>query len=232
MESIDFKNFIEHDSNPFILFDFRGHIIYLNNSAEVLFGYIQPKELYNMALEYAPKNYGHKSILTNINIDTSSFFAIMVGYENDESIYIRLYNKPLMQQSVAISKETLALTDINSLFEANITLFEIQSPKSKLSLFVDKDLPMFKIDQNNFSKIIRKMLATFIGCKQLNIELKLIFGEYIIIEESKHQILELTLSSSSRDKSFDDDINKIINSGYLNCIIKDNSFRLKIPIIL
>ncbi|CUV66500.1 conserved hypothetical protein [Sulfurovum sp. enrichment culture clone C5] len=231
MESIDFKNFIENDSNPFILFDFGGHIKYLNNSAEVLLGYINPKILYDLALEYAPKSYGHRGILSNLEFDIFSFFSIMVGYEDDENIYIRLYNKPQIKQEKNVSKEMLILTDVNSLLEANITLFEMQS-SAKLSLFVDQDLPMFKIDQNSFSKILRKMLEAFIKSQSLSIDLKLLFGEYIVLGDTKYQMLELILKSQKRDTSNDDEIMQIIEQTCLTCQIKKDTFKLQMPIIL
>lgn len=231
MESIDFKNFIENDSNPFVLFDFGGHIKYLNNSAEVLFGYINPKILYDLALEYAPKSYGHRGILSNLEFDIFSFFSIMVGYEDDENIYIRLYNKPQIKQEKNVSKEMLILTDVNSLLEANITLFEMQS-SAKLSLFVDQDLPMFKIDQNSFSKILRKMLEAFIKSQSLSIDLKLLFGEYIVLGDTRYQMLELILKSQKRDTSNDDEIMQIIEQTCLTCQIKKDTFKLQMPIIL
>ncbi len=231
MESIDFKNFIENDSNPFVLFDFGGHIKYLNNSAEVLLGYINPKILYDLALEYAPKSYGHRGILSNLEFDIFSFFSIMVGYEDDENIYIRLYNKPQIKQEKNVSKEMLILTDVNSLLEANITLFEMQS-SAKLSLFVDQDLPMFKIDQNIFSKILRKMLEAFIKSQSLSIDLKLLFGEYIVLGDTRYQMLELILKSQKRDASNDDEIMQIIEQTCLTCQIKKDAFKLQMPIIL
>lgn len=231
MELIDFRNFIENDSNPFILFDFGGHIKYLNNSAEVLLGYVNPKVLYELAIEYAPKSYGHKNILSNLEFEAFSFFSIMVGYEDDETIYIRLYNKPLVKQEKIVSKEQLILTDINSLLEANIALFEMQS-NTKLSLFADQDLPMFKIDQNSFSKVIRKMLGSFIGCEHLSIDLKLLFGEHIVLGDTKYQIVELILKSQNRSNSNDEEITQMVNNSCLTCQIKNDAFRLQLPIIL
>ncbi|HHO65004.1 MAG TPA: hypothetical protein ENJ71_00645, partial [Epsilonproteobacteria bacterium] len=59
--SIDFQPFVDWDNSPFILFDPTGKILYLNNSAEILFGYVSKKELYDLALTYAPQNFGYKT---------------------------------------------------------------------------------------------------------------------------------------------------------------------------
>ena len=40
---INFESFIEWDNSPFILFNNQGKIIYLNNAAEILFGYVFKK---------------------------------------------------------------------------------------------------------------------------------------------------------------------------------------------
>lgn len=46
-ESINFQNFIDWDNSPFILFNASSKILYLNNSAEILFGYVSKRELYD-----------------------------------------------------------------------------------------------------------------------------------------------------------------------------------------
>ena len=47
---IDFQAFVEWDNNPFILFSAKGKILYLNNAAEILFGYVSKQELYDILL--------------------------------------------------------------------------------------------------------------------------------------------------------------------------------------
>jgi PAS domain-containing protein len=74
--SIDFKFFIESDNTPFILFDNIGKIVYLNNSAEILLGYVSKQELYNITLSYAPKNFGSRSTMIQLQYNLFSFYAI------------------------------------------------------------------------------------------------------------------------------------------------------------
>jgi len=97
---------------------------------------------------------------------------------------------------------------------------------------VDQDLPMFKIDQNSFSKVIRKMLGSFIGCEQLSIDLKLLFGEYIVLSDARYQIVELILKSQMRNTDNDEEIIQMVNNSCLTCQIKNDTFRLQLPIIL
>ncbi|MDD5406205.1 MAG: hypothetical protein PHE73_04585 [Sulfurovaceae bacterium] len=231
LESIDFKLFVEVDNNPFILFDSSGHILYLNNSAEMLLCYVGTKELYDLALTYAPKTFGHKNTIHSLEYEAFSFYSLMVGYETDEQIYLRLYNKPLVQTKMSICNESLISTDINTLLEANITLFQLES-SAAISLFVDQELPTFKLDQNHFSKMLRKALSTFIDSPSLNIILKLIVGEYILINDKKHQIIELILKAPKRKIDFDDEINQLANQTHITASLKPETIKFQIPLIV
>jgi len=231
LESIDFKLFVETDNNPFIIFDSSGHIIYLNNAAEMLLCYVNTKELYDLALTYAPKTFGHKSTIHSLEYESFSFYSLMVGYETDEQIYLRLYNKPLVQTKISISNESLIFTDINTILEANITLFQLESDAS-ISLFVDQELPLFKLDQNYFSIMLRKALSSFINSPSLNVILKLIVGEYILIDDKKHQIIELILKAPKRTIDNDEEINQLANQTHVTLSLKPEMIKFQIPLII
>ena len=64
---VNFESFIEWDNSPFILFNNQGKIIYLNNAAEILFGYVSKKELYDIALSYAPQSFGYKTTTLSLS---------------------------------------------------------------------------------------------------------------------------------------------------------------------
>ena len=83
---INFESFVEWDNNPFILFNNQEKILYLNNAAEILFGYVAKKELYDIALSYAPQNFGYKTTSLTLGYDSFVFHAITVGYENEDQI--------------------------------------------------------------------------------------------------------------------------------------------------
>ncbi len=44
----------------------RGKLFGLNNSAEILLGYVDKKELFSLALDNAPNNFGTNTLLLNI----------------------------------------------------------------------------------------------------------------------------------------------------------------------
>jgi len=231
MHDINFQSFIDNDHSPFILFDHKGKIIYLNSSAEILFGYVSTHELYDIAIRYAPKTFGHKTTTISLNYDNFSFYAISVGYEDEKHIYIRLYNTPRIKQNTKLDTSKLIITDINLLLEVNLTLFKTKS-KAHIQLLADLDIPAFKIDQNRFSKLLRKTLESFIDAKDIEITLKLLVGEHIIINEKRFSIVQFNIKSNTRDTTNDKDIISLAKETLSTPIMQQNEIRLEIPLVI
>ena len=228
--SIDFESFVEWDNSPFALFSNQGKILYLNNAAEILFAYVSQKELYNIALSYAPQDFGYKHVALTLSYDSFHFHAITVGYENEEQISLRLYNAPRIQTIQRTDKDKLISTDINILLEANIALFQTKN-SSPLTLLADHDLPAFKIDQNNFSKLLRKSLDTFINSDFIDISLKLLIGQHVIIEDKKELIAQLSIHSNERYSDVDSDIVTIAQKSNIKYTLNKSGIKLEIPLI-
>lgn len=228
--STDFKFFIECDSNPFILFDNAGKILYLNSVAEILLGYVTKEELYDITVSYAPKDFGHKTSRLELQYSTFSFYALTVAYENEDQIGLKLYHKPQLDSGRVIEMDKLPTTDINTLLEANITLFKLQNDND-LSLLVDQDLPLCKIDQNEFSKLMRKVLDSFRASDSIYISLKLVVGEYIIIQNKREQMVELLVKANGRYPNGDKEIKAIAQHINTTCILKEHTISLQIPFV-
>lgn len=228
--SIDFKAFVEWDNSPFILFSDQGKILYLNNAAEILFGYVSKKELYDIALSYAPQSFGYKTTSLALNYDSFSFYAITIGYENEEQISLRLYNTPRLKTIRKIETEKLIATDINILLEANIALFRTKNT-NPLKLLTDQDLPAFKIDQNTFSKLLRKTFDTFRASDSIDISLKLLFGQHVIIDNKKEALVQLSILANGRYVDTDEEIRTLAAKSQIKCLLKEHSIKLEIPLI-
>ena len=227
---INFESFVEWDNSPFILFNNEGKIIYLNNAAEILFGYVSKKELYDIAVSYAPQNFGYKTTSLNLTYDSFIFHAITIGYENEEQISIRLYNTPRIKPSKKLETDKFITTDINILLEANIALFKTKNT-NPLKLLTDQDLPAFKIDQNNFSKLLRKTLNAFRSSDSIDIALKLLIGQHVIIEEEKESIIQLSIKANGRYTDNDNEIQHLATESQIKSILKEHSIKLEIPLI-
>lgn len=228
-KSINFEPFVEWDTNPFILFSQKEKVIYLNHAAEILFGYVSKKELYNIAISYAPHNYGYKTTLLSLCYQNFNFHAVTIGYENDEEISMRLYTTPRLKPSKKIKKDKLVLTDINVLLEASITLFKTKN-KNSIKLLTDQALPHFKIDQNTFSKLLRKTFDAFKYSDSINISLKLLVGEHLIIDNKKESIAQISIIANGRYVDNDEEIRKLSLECQTKPILKENSIFLEIPL--
>jgi len=227
---INFQSFVEWDNSPFILFNDQGKIVYLNNAAEILFGYVSKKELYDIALSYAPHTFGYKTTSLTLNYDAFIFHAITVGYENEEQISLRLYNAPRPKPTHKIEADKLILTDINILLEANIALFKTKN-SNPLQLLTDQDLPPFKIDQNTFSMLLRKIFDTFRASDSIDISLKLLFGQHVIIDNKKEAIAQLSIMANGRYADADTEIRTLADKNHIKCTLKEHSITLEIPLI-
>jgi hypothetical protein len=231
MLDINFQSFIDSDNSPFVLFDSSAKVLYLNSSAEILFGYVTPQEIYDLALQNAPLSFGYHTTNIKLKFDSFSFYAITVGYENDEQIYIRLYNTPRIKQQNKLDKSKLITTDINLLLEANLALFKTKN-QAKIHLIADFDIPKFKLNQNQFSKLLRKILDSFLNAKEIEITLKFLVGEHIIIDNKRHSVIQLLIKSTHRDCSNDDDIYTLAQKSCCNVSLKENLASIEIPLMI
>ena len=226
----DFKFFIEYDANPFILFNSKGKIVYLNYSAEMLMGSCSTKELFDITLSYAPKNFGYKKTLLDLSFGYFEFYAINVSYSNEEEIAIHLYNRPMVKINRNINLDGYSLTDINLLFEANIELFKMQY-SGRLKLTTDYELPKLYIHQNNFSFLIRKIFEQMKQSPKIEINIKIKIGEVIVVNRDRYPIILFSFISANRDRSRDKEILNIATENYINIHFNNNIVSLEIPAI-
>ncbi len=230
MTSVNFNFFIEHDTNPFILFNNQGKIKYLNKSAELLMGACRPTEIFDIALSHAPQSFGVKKSIIALSFNAFEFYAINVLYENEEFIGIHLYNKPLKQLTEKVVLDGFSLTDINILLQANIELFNLNY-QGKIALLTDYDIPAFQMHQNNFSLLLQKIFALFNENKKVEINVKIKIGKRVVIKEKPYPIILLEIKSTQKR---DDDKNEIIDlaeKSAINLQIKKASICLEIPAI-
>jgi nitrogen-specific signal transduction histidine kinase len=217
---------IDSDINPCISFDVNGEIKYLNNVAETLFAYTDKKDIFDMVLLYAPKSYGFKTIFTNITFGQLSFFAICVGYSDDEEIRVRLYYEPVIKNKTA-KQPLLQITNIYKLLEIVTSSINIENNFTFKFIF-DTSLPEFLINQNNFSTLVRIFLETS-NKKDINLSLKIKIGEFIKILETRHQIIELIMDIPiSVDIST---ISQILKANHIKLYTEKNKICLHIPLI-
>ena len=230
MDSINFKFFIENDSNPFILFTNQGKIRYLNTSAELLMGSCQPKDIFNIALTHAPQTFGSQKTALHLSFSSFEFYGINVLYDNEEYIGIYLYNKPMAKIDDSSLLEGYTSTDINILLQANIELFNINY-QGKIKLITDYDIPEFQIHQNNFSLLLRNIFTQFEECKALEIVVKIKLGERVVVKNKRYSIIIIQLKGSKREDNSDREIELLAHKNHINIHFKKEDIILEIPAI-
>jgi len=230
MTSIDFKFFIENDSNPFLLFSSSGKLKYLNNSAEILMGSCNPKELFKIALNYAPKNFGYNKTVLDLSFGSFEFYGINVLYENEDVIGMHLYNKPMAKVDDTSLLEGYLLTDLNLLLQANIELFDIHY-SGKIKLLTDYDIPELQIHQNDVSMLLRHVFSQFKNSKNLEITMKIKLGERIVVKEKRYSIIILQIQSLHRESEKDKEIELLALKNHINIHFKKCATILEIPAI-
>jgi len=227
---IDFKFLIENDTNPLIVFNHSGKILYLNNSAEILLGYVSHKDIFNLALNNAPKEYGVKTTQMELIFSQLKFYAINVSYLSDEWIAIRLYYRPLSKNMTKKRGKNEVLTDINMLLEIAITQFKIEY-NTDIRVFTDQDIPKTMLNQNGFSKLLRKSLKAFKNNNFLDISLKLGVGEHIVIDSKSYKIIDLIFKSKGRYCDSDEEIKNLCNELFIVPNFSEDSIFFEIPLI-
>ncbi len=226
----DFEFLANMDSNPLIVFNPNGKIVYLNDSAEILMGYVSNSEIYNLALNNAPKDYGIKNSKMELVYDHLNFYSISVGYNSDEWIAIKLYYRPLSKKYANGDAKQHILTDINKMLSVAIHQYTIDKDID-IRLFADSDLPHTMLNQNEFLKLLRMTLSTFRGCGYLDISLKLGIGEHLLVNGKSYKISILKLKSSSRNRKEDKEIDELANRLCIVPNLQESSISFDIPII-
>ena len=231
MNSINFKFFIENDSNPFILFSSLGKLKYLNTSAEILMGSCSPKELFKLALSYAPKTFGYNKTVLDLSFGSFEFYGINVLYENEDIIGMHLYNKPMAKVDDSSLLKGYTLTNINLLLQANLELFDINY-NGKIKLLTDYYIPDLQIHQNNFSMLLRDVFSQFLDSEKLEISMKIKLGERVVVKEKRYSIIMLQLQSDSRENKQDKEIELLALKNHINIHFKKSTTILEIPAIV
>ena len=228
--SIDFRFILDCDTSPLIVFDHKGRILWLNEAAEILLGYADHRELFEMALAHAPKDFGHQTTLRELHYRQLSFYAFQVAYNSEEWIALRLYYRPKANETRHLDPDRLFPTDINLLLEAAIGMFRMEHGRP-LSLLADQDLPELRIDQNGFSKLLRKALESFRESEAIRASLKMTIGEFIRIDGKRYPILRLKLEADRRITREDAAVERLANDLQILPFCEEDSLVLDIPFV-
>lgn len=191
------QQWIEYDYNPFVLFSSNAKVLSLNSEAQFLLGFVTTEELFNLATTYANVSFGFKTTFLELEFGRYKFFAITVGYENDEAIGIKLYQSPSFKLNKP--KPIGELANIYALVDLCILTYSINS-KIIFEKDFDPTIPEIIIDSNNFIKILNKAYSCFENNQKIVTKIFYRVGEHIKFEDKKYSIFSVEVYSQNIDE--------------------------------
>jgi len=220
-----YEELIENDLNPFILFNSNGKIKNFNKEAEFLFNFVTPKELFDLALSYASNTFGFKREFINLKYEKQSFYAILVGYINDDEIALRLYKEVAIVEAINI-ETNFQETNLFTLIELSKSTTLINST-IKIKEIYDISIPELKLDINQFLVTLNTIFEHLKDLKTLTLKVFIKTGEYEIINTKKYNIISIEFKSNEKIDFID--INQFKNT---NVFFVQNTIKIEIPLIL
>ncbi|WP_024955601.1 hypothetical protein [Sulfurospirillum arcachonense] len=197
---------IEHDYNPFIVFNEEGRISSLNQEAQYLLGEVENKEIFELTQAYASHTYGFKTTSLDLSFGSYKFYAITVGYLDEKKIGIKLYK--VASKKFTNIEEYGDSVNIYALLDLCISAASTRS-KSNFSKEFDPTFPDIRLKINNFTKLLNKIYQSHLAATSIRTKLSLVTGEYIRFENKKYPIFTVKILTNSRDSTFEKDIEEI-----------------------
>jgi len=206
---------IEYDYNPFIVFTDDGRVKSLNQEAQYLLGEVENREIFELTGAYASHTYGFKTTALDISFGSYKFYAITIGYLDENEIGIKLYKAAAKKftniENQGESVNLYALLDL--CISASSTRIQAEFTKE-----FDPTFPDIKLQINNFTKLLDKVYQSHSNATFINTKLALVTGEHIKQGGKKYPIFSITTTTDYRDSSYEKDIEIIASKS--NTIVR------------
>ncbi len=187
------EELIEYDLNPFMMYDSQGKLIQYNKEAEFLLSYVSSRQIYDLAVANAPLSYGFKRSFVSLHYERNIFYAILVGYLDEERLGIKLYKEVSDSARLTIdSKKTevniftlLQLSRNSTLSQSAVMINELYDPS----------IPDVKLNVEKFLNLLNHILREYETAKELSIKVFLKIGETMLLEGKKYPICSIKFHS-------------------------------------
>jgi len=223
-----FEEWIELDLNPILSFSSTSKIIYSNSEAQFLLNRIKQKELFDLALSYAPKTFGALTSYIDLTIKNYTFYAITVMYENEDEIHMKLYKSAMVKKENTLNIKNINVTNIFTLVDLSISTSKIKSDINFIKNY-DPSIPEFKLDASSFIKTLNQIFDAFKGNKNVSCSILLKIGEYIKIDDKKYSLISVEIST---DKENDFSSLNIKENNSFILTKDDTKVTIDLPLIL
>jgi hypothetical protein len=192
-----FEEWVELDLNPILSFSSTSKIIYSNSEAQFLLNRIKQKELFDLALSYAPKTFGAQTSYIDLTIKNYTFYAITVMYENEDEIHMKLYKSAMVKKENNLNIKNINSTNIFTLVDLAISTSKIKTNINFIKNY-DPSIPEFKLDANSFIKTLNQIFEAFKEKENVSCSILLKIGEYIKIDGKKYSLISVEISSNEK----------------------------------
>ena len=223
-----FEEWVELDLNPVLSFSSNAKIIYSNSEAQFLLNRIKQKELFDLALTYAPKTFGALTSYIDLNIKNYTFYAITIMYENEDEIHMKLYKSAMVKKENNLNIKNINVTNIFTLVDLAISTSKIKTNINFIKNY-DPSIPEFKLDASTFIKTLNQIFEAFKDKKNVTCSILLKIGEYIKIDGKKYSLISVEISSN--EKNDFSSINIKENSSFI-LTLDENKITIDLPLIL
>jgi len=221
------QKWIENDYNPFILFSSNGKIISLNSEAQFLLGAAQPSELFSLAQTYANITFGFKTTFLELEYGRYKFFAITVGYEDEDQIGIKLYQAPTYK--INTKKPEGELTNIFTITDLCIASNSISSEITFIKSY-DPTIPDVILNANNLIKLLNLIYKACQSSKRIETKVFYRVGEHIKFNDKKYSLFSIAISADTINKSMIPDI-KMLAEKYNFYVDIGKDISINLPMI-
>ncbi|MGE4296215.1 MAG: hypothetical protein AB7E49_10985 [Campylobacterales bacterium] len=227
------KNWLEYDYNPFFVFGPSGEVVYLNRAAELLSGYEPVKTFNDLALSYASIDFGYKTTFMPLGFGKFHFFAVTVGYEDEDRIGIKLYQSPAGKENTVEKIKSYEETNIYVLIDIAISLTKARMVKTVFKNEFDPSIPEFRLSQNDFTKVLRKVYEGFSpACAQITTVLKIKAGEFLYVGGKKYPLIEMIVKGESRTQTEDSAVESLASGINIAAHFEPAAVSLEIPLVV
>lgn len=189
-----FEEWVELDLNPILSFSSSSKIIYSNSEAQFLLNRIKQKELFDLALTYAPKTFGALTSYIDLTIKNYTFYAITVSYENEDEIHMKLYKSAMVKKESKLNIKNINTTNIFTLVDLAISTSKIKNEINFIKNY-DPSIPEFKLDASSFIKTLNSVFEVFKNKNNVTCSILLKIGEYIKIDNIKYSLISVEIDA-------------------------------------
>ncbi|QKF66896.1 hypothetical protein AVENP_1342 [Arcobacter venerupis] len=223
-----FEEWVELDLNPILSFSSTAKIIYSNSEAQFLLNRIKQKELFDLALTYAPKTFGAQTSYIDLNIKNYTFYAVTVMYENEDEIHMKLYKSAMVKKESNLNIKNINTTNIFTLVDLAISTSKIKNDINFTKNY-DPSIPEFKLDASSFIKTLNGVFEVFKDKNNVTCSILLKIGEYIKIDNKKYSLISVEIFSN--EKNDFSSLNIKDNNSFI-LTSDENKVTIDLPLIL